>query len=626
MQLNLKTKRKQTLLGILKTIAYFAGYPLMVLFVAYGSVPFMKEGAFSGTWYLGIVIALIPWLVCAVLQIAFGCFTHNQALKTIVVSVVATVCMLGCGLAVDLYGKQVIEDVNKRYAADVKEEDGETVVTAKTITVPVYRMGENGVDTVTWTMSSTSTTFPTIDYLKGHYVTLTPGFGSATDSYLDELETFMRVYNVSLYGSNKKVTDDGKYVTNTDMTTAVIDPETGIPFCDNGVVSESYVYSVDFAINVLINYYEAVNKFKTLNIDMTPYVEKVEVEPAMGADETKAQYEARVAAMTHEQKLETDAQYRSRIANMTPAEKLETVYKYELQRVMDSDEYKEYQTSDEYVAAYGEDGSAYKFMLSKEKVMALVPVLLRYVTFILQYNEFTGGITYTTLDGALGLSDLVAITNKEDGYTMADIRAWLISSLGGLLGSSINGIADMLTDENLENLLREYDYYYSPSVRTAFDFFGEATDGAGNLIGEFKVVTGLGEDSTELTFSALEMRAFAYARYYAKTNGAVIGSVLVPNNDEGLGKLLNADGNIGQITMSASGYPASYAYTLDQIYQLKADKEYVPSLFPTLVARRYLYIFVGWVVLSVVLFYQFGRREEECLASLAADQMTGGAK
>ena len=137
MHLNMKSKRKQTLLGALKAIAYFAGYPLMVLFVAIGSVPFMKEGAFGGTWYLGLIIALIPWVVGVILQIVFGVVTHNQLLKTLVVGVVATVCMLGCALAVDFHGQSVMADMNDRYVATTtKDADGNVVVTAKTVTVP----------------------------------------------------------------------------------------------------------------------------------------------------------------------------------------------------------------------------------------------------------------------------------------------------------------------------------------------------------------------------------------------------------------------------------------------------------------------------------------------------------
>jgi len=605
MHLNMKLKRKQTLLGILKTIAYFAGYPLMVLFVAIGSVPFMKESAFSGTWYLGLIIALIPWIVSAILQIVFGVVTQNQLFKTLVVGIVATVCMLGCALAVDFNGKAVMEDMNDRYVATVtKTADGSTVVTAKTVTVPTYRMGADGkVGTATWTMSSTAVAFPTIDYLKGHYLTLTPDFGSETEAYLAELENFMRVYNVSLYGENKKVTSDGKSVTNTDLSLAAIDAETGIPFNPNGVVSESYIYSVDFAINVLINYYEAVNKFDALKLDMTTYVAKLDGE--------------------------TDAQYASRLGAMTPQEKLEAVYKYELKRVKESDEYVAYQDSAEYKAAYGEGGSATKVMLTVDQVKEIAPVLVKYLTFLLQRNQVVMDL-YDTINGLLAL-DKLNETLAQENYTLQDVVDWFNDEVkGGLVAfideATLDSIVALITEENLEALLEDYVYYYSPTVRTAFDFFGEAKDAGGELIGSYEVVTGAGEDAKTLTFTAEEMRTFAYARYYAKTNGAFIGSVLVGNNDDGLGAVLNADGNIGQVTMSSSGYPASFAYSLDQIYQLKADKEYVPSLFPTLAARRYLYIFMGLVLLSVVLYYQFARRENEVIASIVVDQMKGGAK
>ena len=605
MHLNMKSKRKQTLLGALKAIAYFAGYPLMVLFVAIGSVPFMKEGAFGGTWYLGLIIALIPWVVGVILQIVFGVVTHNQLLKTLVVGVVATVCMLGCALAVDFHGQSVMADMNDRYVATTtKDADGNVVVTAKTVTVPTYRMGADGkVGTATWTMSSTAVEFPTIDYLKGHYLTLTPDFGSETDAYLSDLETFMRVYNVSLGGSNKKVTSDGQHVTNTDLSLATIDAETGIPFNPNGVVSESYVYSVDFALNVLINYYEAINKFDTLGLDMSAYVAKADGE--------------------------TDAQYASRLGAMSPQEKLEAVYKWELKRVKESAEYVAYQDSAEYKAAYGEGGSATKVMLTVDQVKEIAPVLVRYLTFLLQRNQIVSDI-YDIVNGMLSLDKLNQTLSQED-YTLQDVVDWFNDEVkGGLTGfipeETLDAVAALITEENLENLLNDYVYYYSPTVRTAFDFFGDAKDAGGNLIGNFSVDTGVGEDAKTLTFTAEEMRTFAYARYYAKTNGAFIGSVLVGNGDDGLGALLNANNNIGPVTMSSSGYPASFAYSLDQIYQLKADKEYIPTLFPTLVARRYLYIFMGLVFLSIVLYYQFSRRENEEIASIVVDQMKGGAK
>lgn len=603
MHLNMKLKRKQTLLGILKTIAYFAGYPLLVLFVAIGSVPFMKEGAFGGTWYLGVVIALIPWLVCAVLQIAFGCFTQNQYFKTLVVGIVSTVCVLGCALVVDLNGSAVMDKMGDKYVATVTtDKAGNTTVTAKEITVPTYRMKDGQIETVKWTMSSTAVEFPTIDYLKGHYVTLTSGFGSETDKFVANLDSFMRIYNVTLDGDNKKVTADGQHVTNSDMSLATIDPATGIPFNANGVVSESYVYGVDFALNVLINYYEAVNKFKTLDVDMTAYV------PQNAG--------------------ETDADYAARLSAMTDVEKMEAVYQFELAEIINSDQYKAYQEQEggAYQAAYGEGGTANACMLTVDRVKELAPVLVRYIYFVLKSNQVLSSVYEIDL---LGLEALMETLDQEE-YTFADLRAWFDDKVRGLVGAflpaeTLDMIADMITEDTLSALLSDYVYYYSPSVRTPFDFFGEAKRADDTLIGEFKKES-LDENTPTLVFSAADMRAFAYARYYAKTNGAYIGSVLVGNNDDGLGKVLNADGNIGQVTMSTSGYPASFAYTLDQIYQLKADKEYVPSLFPTLAARRYLYIFAGIILLSIVLFYQFGRRENEVIASIVVDQMKGGAK
>ena len=615
----LRLKRKQTLLGALKTIAYLAGFPLLVLMVGIGSIPFLDFALFGSTWSLSIKLALVLWAAVGVVQIVLACVVRgpgSQWIKTAIVAVVAIVCILGCAVGIDFYGARTMSDINDKYAPTVQQ-DGSAV--AKTVEIPTYRFNDCESETITWTMGTTDISFQTIDYLKGHYVTLTTGFESELDKFKNNVEDFCRIYNVSQNGSLKKKTTDAdgnEAVVNSDFSYSKVDAKTGLPVNDNGLVSESYIYSMQFALNVLINYNEAVNAIAALNLDMKDFV---------------AQKDG-----------ETAAEYAARLGKMTDAEKAEAVYNHELELIDQSAEYAQYKQSDEYKAAYGDDGTAKKYMLTLERIESMLPILFKYVLFILSYNELTNGFAFDVLDGSFNLANRDAKGNPDpdsllaaiykDGDMYENIMAWADDIVPGLIKGQDESLpaaegrwAEMKVTYNkewLEGLIEDYFYYYSPSVRPDFDFFGEAKDGD-RLIGQITV--GTGDDAR--TFTVQQMRAFAFARYYAKINGAFIGSVLVPNNDAGIGALVNGDGHIGMITLSASGYDASYAYSLAQLYQLKADSEYVPDLFPVLVARRYLYIFAGLVALSILLYYQFGRREDEVIADLATYcQEEGGAQ
>lgn len=612
-KLPMRLKRKQSLLGALKAVAYLAGFPLLVLMIGIGSIPFMDFALFGSTWSLSLKLALVLWAAVGVVQIVLACTVRgpsSQWLKTAIVAAVAIVCILGCAAGIDYYGAKTMRDINDRYAATVQE-DGS--LAAKTVTVPTYRFTDGESESITWTMSSTDISFETIDYLKGHYVTLTSGYDSELDAFKSNVETFCRIYNVSQLGDLKKKTTDedgNAVVVNSDFSYSVVDPATGLPVNKNGLVSESYIYSMEFALNVLINYNEAVNALAALNLNMADYV---------------AQKDG-----------ETAAEYAARLGQMTDAEKAEAVYRHELELVDNSEAYTNYKANDpDYQAAYGENGSAKKYMLTLERVETMLPTLVKYILFVLSYNELTNGFVFDVVDGMLNLANRDAQGNPDpdsllaaiykEGDMFDNVLAWADDTLPDLfdmLGMDWATLRAGLTKQMVVDLIEDYFYYYSPSVRPDFDFFGEAKDGD-RICGE--ITTGTGDDAR--TFTAQQMRAFAFARYYAKINGAFIGSVLVPNNDAGIGALVNGDGHIGQIALGSTGYEASFAYNLSRLYQLKADSEYVPDLFPVLVARRYLYIFAGLVALSILLYYQFGRREDEVIADLATYcKKEGGAQ
>lgn len=516
----LKLNRKQKLFSVLKTIAYFAGYPLFLLFVVAGSVQFMHFEAFDKTWFIGIGIALVPWLLTGILQIVFARFCTSQSLKTIVVTVFVAVCMLGTGGILDLCGAKTVEKLNDQYAGS-------------TVEIPTYK------------------------YLVGHYVSTTKEYPSTLDEYRDRLEYFCLVYNVDQVGKIKNTR-------NTDGTPYTIGKD-GIPYNPNGLVSECYIYSADFALTQLITYYELEAKMADLGKD------------------------------------------------------IETEYNAMLQLVEASPEYQQYQQTLEYQQAYGPNGTAYDHMLTVDRLDELIPVVAKYLKFILEHNSTVGPLL--SLVGV----DLAPLDDVDSTQGLIDyVNDVLMPAVGGLLPADLIPTIQAFMDvDSINSLLYGINYYYSPTVRPSFDFFGQAT-ASGKLIGEY---TTLDDDGNEVVvFTADEMHEFALARFYAKIQGAFIGSVLVPNQDTGIGAMTNSQGHIGMVTMNDSGFPAENGLTLEEMRQLKADNQYIPHLYPILAARRFVYTFAGLIALMTILFYQFVRREEDTIREMRELTLEGGAE
>ena len=201
-------------------------------------------------------------------------------------------------------------------------------------------------------------------------------------------------------------------------------------------------------------------------------------------------------------------------------------------------------------------------------------------------------------------------------YVQNDLLPLVSGMLDAETQATINNFLDV---DTINALLYDINYYYSPTVRPSFDFFGEAK-ASGELIGEYR------DGEGNVVFSAEEMHQFALARFYAKIQGAFIGSVLIPNQDTGIGAMTNANGNIGMVTMNDSGFPAEKGISLEEMRQLKADNQYIPHLYPVLAARRFVYTFAGLVALMTILFYQFIRREEDTIKQMREMTLEGGAK
>ncbi len=136
-----------------------------------------------------------------------------------------------------------------------------------------------------------------------------------------------------------------------------------------------------------------------------------------------------------------------------------------------------------------------------------------------------------------------------------------------------------ITESDLAEILKEFSFYQSPQARPIFEFI---------------------EDK--------QLREYGYAQYYATVHGAKVGSTLIGDN-------------LGKVTMDFSGFPADHGYTLEELYELRADLSYKSTLYPLMAARRYMYLLAILVGASCILFYYFQNKEKA-----AFDDMVQGGK
>lgn len=337
-------------------------------------------------------------------------------------------------------------------------------------------------------------------YQVNWFVTVTSNKKSMNDKFLTNVDDFLRVYNVRLssknYGGDK----------NTDLSKVTYNKDDDAYYSPNGMYSDGFIFNINQAIDILITYHEAQASYKAKNKNVD-----TELEAAIAALESNS-----------------------------------------------SSAWNQYKQTDEYKAAYGVDGDAYKYMLTEERLNLILKSLgmelqgytdaLSAVLNLFGMNEYASLLSY--INSNLTVDQIVTIVNDMNLFDEDIIKA------------------------DLMELLKGFSFYQSPQARPIFDFI---------------------EDE--------ELREYAFAKYYATVHGSKVGSVLIGDN-------------IGQVTMDASGFPASYGYSLDELYQLKADLSYKPTLYPLMAARRYMYIFAFLIGLAFIGSIHFGNKEKELFATL----------
>lgn len=544
-----KLRKKHKKYSFLQTLCYLLGFPLLILLVFFGSTSMIYDDAFTNTKLYGLAAVVAIWLIVTLLQIVVCIISKNKNTRCVWSMVFAIIFVIGGAFAFDIYAEKQIKSIQEEYAP------------YKGVVVEDYNHQIN------------------------YYQTITSNKSDLTDKYSDMVQEFCTVYNVKVTSKvyNKEKNADGSPVTQDKKTKAYLSP--------NGMYADGYIFSMEEAVEILI----------TIN-------------------ETRAKFAAK----------DKDAD-----------EELELA----LAQAKASSEWSNYKTTEEYKAAYGPDGTAYKHMLTMDKVDDILSILGKHVNILINNPMLSGAISSAVpaeLAPLLGILDanldLTKLCNTINNLKVGVILGFVESSITKIDADLLDVVYDALlpilnyatdsvmTVEGLKamtilQLLNALNFEKLNGVTKAIglDLTNYSTVFSNGLTPDFveELVTTLPLTSNLFFYQSPttkpimafikddELRAYAYAKYYATTHGANVGSVLLGDN-------------IGAVNFSSSGHPSStFAYDLTKLYQLRAYNSYVPKYFPLFAARRYMYVCGGLIVMMMALYYHNSRKKEEAFAQIA---------
>lgn len=544
-----KLRKKHKRYSFLQTLCYLLGFPLLILLVFFGSTSMLYSDAFIKTRLYGLAAVIAIWVVFTILQIVVCIFSKNKNTRSLWSMLFAIILVIGGAFAFDLYAEKQIVAVQEKYE------------THKGVEIKDY------------------------NYQINYYETLTTDKSDLTDSYKAMVADFCAVYNVGVESKvyNKKINADGSPVVQDKKTKAYYSP--------NGMYADGYIFSMEEAIDILITINETRAKFAAKDKD-------ADVELAAALATAKA-----------------------------------------------SSEWNTYKTTAEYKAAYGPSGTAYNHMLTMDNVDEILSVLGKHMDKLLD-NVLVGIL----IDGLVP-SDLKPLLDLLNANLDLATLCTTINNLNvGMILDIVEGIVSNIDPDLVDvvyDALLPIINYATDSVQTVtslkamsvlqllnaleFDKLNEVTKALGMDLTDYAGVftNGLTPDFVEELINTIpltsnlffyqspttkpimdfiadeDMRAYAYAKYYATTHGSNVGSVLL-------------GGSIGAVTFSSKGYPSAvFAYDLTKLYQLEAYNSYVPMYYPLFAARRYMYVCGGLILIMMALYYHNSRKKDEVFAQIA---------
>ena len=249
---------------VLKNVAYLAAFPLFIIVVFLGSIPFMHANGFGSTKYYGVLVAIAAWLAVTVFQIVISIFTRNFTARAVIMVILTLIVMVGGSVFFDFWATKKVDAAREAYARDVYSID-ESVELTLTNDKVSYVVGE-GDKAKTITLAMPMRNFKN---QVNSYSPWTSKSGLA-DEFSGAVSEMCRVYNIG-YTSEVKGsvnTDGSKYGKARTVTDAdgneVLEywfGEKGDVYKENGLYADGYIFSVPVALEILITYYETQNYY-----------------------------------------------------------------------------------------------------------------------------------------------------------------------------------------------------------------------------------------------------------------------------------------------------------------------------------------------------------------------------
>ena len=306
-----KVIRKRDRNRVLKALAYVAGFPLFILLVFIGSVPFMNGAAFEATKYYGVIVCIAAWAVLILVQIIAALVTKNSTARGVIVIIVTLIVMVGGSVYFDIWAEGKLNTTRDNYVRERYgiSEDTELVYLKNQINKDIltfrdddyvrntfkldsktkltYSEDQYGIQYVTFTRDNKKYTKAIsievdIDNYAtqiNHYVTWTDK-SSLTDEFNEKIADFCRVYNIEYESAVKgAVNTDGSEYGATKIEDADGNPEywfgeTGKVYKENGLYADGYIFGVESASRILIAYYDTQNYYAAQGLDADEELEK----------------------------------------------------------------------------------------------------------------------------------------------------------------------------------------------------------------------------------------------------------------------------------------------------------------------------------------------------------------
>lgn len=374
-----------------------------------------------------------------------------------------------------------------------------------------------------------------------HYEHQLTDYEKYASGFTSEVNAFMEVFNLTEFNGK----DFNAGGANTDGSPVVYDEVDKAYYSPNGMYSDGYLFSYKQAVKVLTDYYENKYAYEDAGKDID-----IELAKAITA-------------------LETDS---SSDWNKYKRGASESSFAMEDFEYIDS--------PDEYVLAYGDEGTANKYYITEERLDAILSLIGKKLgsnASISTIISLLPGLGLTLPEG-LDISSL--LSEDLDAETIIGV----INGLG--LGDTLAGLVGQsgpFTQEMLFGLLANYSSYQSPTTYPVFYFI---------------------EDEA--------LRDYAYANYYAKIHGGNVGSVLVGSVDA------NGVETVGCIGLSGESHTNPYTgrEMLNMFKKWEFQATLINDYYPMFAVRSIALKMSAAIAFTLLASYFFAAKVDEQYAKL----------